>query len=1697
MKKITFLTAAIALLAFLAFPLGMWGQSDYSTDYTGNITLSTTGGTSASVCKVIIDGTQYDGIKAGTSSIAGAMKITVPANTKHLHVHVAAWNNTTASLAVTPAGYSDEIALTANSGISGNSPFTFSGDPSTSDYYKVITFANALGADTELTFTAVGGKRFVIWGVTSEEDGVGPTVATPTFDPVNGTTFGNDGLSVTISCATTGVSIYYTLDGSTPDDESTLYSGPISLTTTTTIKAIAYDASDNASNVATATYTYVDPTAPGTINNPYTVAQARAAIDAGTGVTGVYATGIVSEIVTAYNSQYNNISFNFSDDGETTSDQLEAFRCGGDEAADVVVGDVVVVYGNLTLYNGTTYEFTSGCQLISLTHTGAFVEAPTFNPEGGTYTEAQNVTITCATEGTTIYYTTDGTDPDDESTLYSTPITVSETTTIKAIAYDSQDNSSAIATATYTIQLPVPVQTFSKTEGHYPVEGQTYLIVDMNSGKALTSANGASAAPTAVEVTITDDQITTDNAELMWKFEAVEGGYIVYPYGDDAKWLYTTDANNGVRIGTNDNKIWTLNVTDQTSTNYLGFMNNAFSRYLGVYSNQDWRTYTSVNNNIKNTHIALFVNGEAPVVPTIVVENNDEIAYNATSGSFNFTVNNPIDGGQLSVSEDVDWISNAAVSGNSVTFTTTVNETGTPRHGVITLTYTYNRAAVTKDVTITQAGNPDATMTIAEVREQGTGDVATIGTVTSFSVNNSNKTTAYIQDATAAIVVFGEFNVAVGDEIRVSGTLSTYHGLLEIGSSNNSPTVTILSSGNTVAPIVKTIAEINADDYTSNNSIQGLYVTIENAKVTDISGSNTTIAQGDNTIVVRGISSDVTYAVNDTLTLNGNIGCYDGAQIAHPTDVIVQSNQEPAITVTPTRVDVPCAAAEGTLTVTYQNIEMELGAEIYWYEADGETPATYDWVSANFDTVNNVAYTISANTGEARLAYMKVYGIGTDESDVYSELITFSQGHYIPDFATLPFEFDGGRADIAETYGLTQEGLGSDYNNSPKLKFDGTGDWMILHFNEEPGQLTYCIKGNTFSNGTFTVQTSADGETYTDLAVYTELGAIDTVEFDLDANVRYIKWIYTEKGNGNVALGNIKVTLPSTAPVITVTPALVELDADATDDVLEVTYQNITTILAEVYFCDAEGQPAQYDWIMAEIDEDNNVYYVIDANEGAARTAYLMVYALDDNAQDVYSNLVTITQAAFVPPFTGATYSLATSVESGRHYIIIGLDGENAYAMGAQTNNNRTAVPITIVDGEAQVDTDDVYEVVINGPDANRFYTIYEARNTGYLYAASSTANYLRTREFNTDANSQWTITFGEENNAVITAQGDHERNLMRFNTSNNGLFACYTGGQKNVYLYVKNEEEPQYDFYKDVLGYGENEDGYRLIATPTTDNANPGQVGLIAENGFDLYGFDFLATDEEWQNYKAGAEVFETGLASGKGYLYANQSNVTLHFQGTPNMAIDQEIALQYENGANCWNLIGNPLSVAAGVMEGDFYVMNAEGNEIVLSETDVVSPMEAIFVKATQEGQSITFYDYDNSGGFIGEEGGDDWKLNLSVNGSNGSSDFARIRFGEGQDLEKLMLRESHTKLYFPMNGIEYAVVYAANEGEMPVNFKAEANGTYTFSVDAGNMEMQYLHLIDNLTGMDVDMLANPSYKFEASVDDNIARFTLVIRK
>lgn len=327
----------------------------------------------------------------------------------------------------------------------------------------------------------------------------------------------------------------------------------------------------------------------------------------------------------------------------------------------------------------------------------------------------------------------------------------------------------------------------------------------------------------------------------------------------------------------------------------------------------------------------------------------------------------------------------------------------------------------------------------------------------------------------------------------------------------------------------------------------------------------------------------------------------------------------------------------------------------------------------------------------------------------------------------------------------------------------------------------------------------------------------------------------------------------------------------------------------------------------------------------------------------------------------------------------------------------------------------------------------------------------------------------------------------------------CYNSSYAVFHDYTLHVTENTSDaFTKDITAYTENsKDHYYLIASPIGE-VNPENVTNMLANNYDLYYFDQSATDGlEWINYRSNANAGGGfNLQPGKGYLYANSENTTLTFTGVPYNGNGQ-FDLSYDENASLkgWNLIGNPYPAIALLDNMSYYRLNPDGNALnATTENTPVAAMEGVFVQVTEANQKANFVVVTNNG-----EPSKVAKLNINVTQGRATSsattlDNAIVRFDNGSTLGKFQLNPNHTKVYIPQGGKDYAIVRSATQGEMPVNFKAEKNGSYTLNVSAENMGMHYLHLIDNMTGADVDLLANPSYTFEAKTTDYASRFRLV---
>ena len=307
---------------------------------------------------------------------------------------------------------------------------------------------------------------------------------------------------------------------------------------------------------------------------------------------------------------------------------------------------------------------------------------------------------------------------------------------------------------------------------------------------------------------------------------------------------------------------------------------------------------------------------------------------------------------------------------------------------------------------------------------------------------------------------------------------------------------------------------------------------------------------------------------------------------------------------------------------------------------------------------------------------------------------------------------------------------------------------------------------------------------------------------------------------------------------------------------------------------------------------------------------------------------------------------------------------------------------------------------------------------------------------------------------------------------------------------------------YREIEGYGDGNDCWAFIASPMAESIAPSNVNNLIGNAisgtdpvvydFDLYRFNPLA-EKEWENYHAHTTDFN--LVNGMGYLYATKETKTLAFTGTFNTDNSKTL----ENLPAGFNLVGNPFTVDAYVNR-PYYTLNSDGSAIEAKDADDdqrIAPCHGVIVEVS-ESETVTF---NTSGEFSAGPNNGSLKIALSQANtrSNAVMDNAIVSFNKGERLGKFYFGTQSANIYIPQYGKDYAIAYSEGQGEMPLNFKANENGQYTITINPEGVEMAYLHLIDNMTGTDVDLLATStgsvaSYTFTAKTTDYESRFKLV---
>jgi hypothetical protein len=395
-----------------------------------------------------------------------------------------------------PGNYSAAVSLALSSATSGAS-IRYTTDGSNPSPSIGILYSGSITLSTTTTIKAIAFKA----GLTDSVITSGtytitpPPAAAPVFSPAGGTF--STAQNVAITSATSGASIRYTTDGSTPTSTAgTPYSGPVPIDSTTTLKAIAFGSGLTDSAVTSATYTINDgsvtvTSADGFVNTALSAAQSgsfTAQFDATPSISPSNTNiGLCSGAQTAYTGMAVAVRF-------STTGNIDARNGGAFAASATIPFSAGVKYHFRLVVNvpahtysvfvtpaggaeqtlGTAFAFRTEQAGVTSLNTSTInvnatpggsvkvspvvvstvpqVAAPVFNPVGGSFTTPQTVTITSSTSGATLRYTVDGSTPTSTTgTVYTGPLTINATTTVKAIAFNAGMTDSTVTSATFTI----------------------------------------------------------------------------------------------------------------------------------------------------------------------------------------------------------------------------------------------------------------------------------------------------------------------------------------------------------------------------------------------------------------------------------------------------------------------------------------------------------------------------------------------------------------------------------------------------------------------------------------------------------------------------------------------------------------------------------------------------------------------------------------------------------------------------------------------------------------------------------------------------------------------------------------------------------------------------------------------------------------------------------------------------------------------------------------------------------------------------------------------------------------------------------------------------------------------------------------------------------------------------------------------
>ena len=1070
-----------------------------------------------------------------------------------------------------------------------------------------------------------------------------------------------------------------------------------------------------------------------------------------------------------------------------------------------------------TLYNknsDNTYYLDSSVENITQNSNGTIsflfrglsnVEAPTFSPNGGSYDYGTsiNVTISCGTSGASIYYTTDGSVPTTSSTLYTNALTFSSYTVLKAIAVKDGELS-GVTEATYSFNEPIIVadesltfSTFVGSSQTLPLEvltenltqDVTLTLTDANNVFSLNSNTiSKSLNDATIDVTFAPTVVGTYTGSITLSSAGAET--VTVQLSATAKEPSSSNPNTTTfkRVTSTDNLEEGMRyiIACGSAGKAAGALGSQILASEDVTVNSDVITITN--------DVAVFVlEGNQTEGWTFKNESTNEYLYATTTKKLAYsstenkwTLGNGTAGVIMTYGDYGTMLCNV----NSPRFTT---YTSTPTASMIqaNLYMEYDDGTTPSKQDVTMSFTP--TSATATMGESFTAPILTTnpsGLTVTYSSSNTGVATVNSSTGAVTLVAAGTTTITAtfaGNDNYNSGS-ATY--TLTVSASSTPGGQTLLYegvsdySGNGDSSIELTTASsyLDFDNWTSISKVYptsnaqsnggGLKFGTSSAKGSIKTGSINLTGAGTLTfylkqygtdtgtmnVTVTGATADVTsFTPQSSWTLctinltngTGNVAIElaTSAKRAYVDEITLVSGSGGY---TPTKEDV-------TMSFSPSSVEITQGSTF-------TTPTlTTDpsGLTVSYSSSNTSVATVNTSTGA-----VTIVGTGTTtitatfagnesyNSGSASYTLTVNADTNTPGTENNPYTVAGAIAYINT--------LGSS-TSSTDVYVSGIIS-KVDSYNSTYKSITYWIS----DDGTTTTQmevysgkglNSADFSSLNDLHVGDEVTVCGKVKlFNSTPEFYYNNYLvaFNRPQKADVTMSfdpsSVELTLGDTFTAPTLT-------TDPTD--LTVNYESSNTNVATVDISTGD--------------------VTIVGVGNATITATFAGNDIYNNGSASYS--LTVSAASTPQPVTGSGYYAlvtdASTLAAGDKILIAYVNGNECLVLSTtQNTNNRAATDDVTLNNDGTLTPGDAAQVITLEKDGS--YYLFNV-GSSYLYAASSSKNWLRTEE-TADDNAKATIVISG-GNATITFQGSYTHNLLRYNDNDN-LFSCYYSGQKAVQIY-------------------------------------------------------------------------------------------------------------------------------------------------------------------------------------------------------------------------------------------------------------------------------------------------------------------------